>query len=214
MAERYGESNSHDRFTTLRKARELYEDQHGEGESAESPMALAWAHLMQLGFVHGDLEHHREKVSTLDRYNTLYDPDLLAERAWPLMKLGEYERARQTARAALKTEDPQQVSTALNAFCAIEFEAGNVEASRKACKRALEAGKQQVGGANAVDYTNYAEAARSVFDLAEAERAAMEATRVEVSWYGSPWVELAELYLREARSPKRSARSDGNLPIA
>jgi tetratricopeptide (TPR) repeat protein len=50
-----------------------------------------------------------------------------------------------------------------------------------------------------VDLGNYAEAARSVFRFDEAERLLMEASKSGLSWYGNPWLELADLYMRAGR---------------
>ena len=46
--------------------------------------------LHELSDVHGDMEHHQEKLAYIERYNELYDPDMIAERAWPLMKMGRH----------------------------------------------------------------------------------------------------------------------------
>src|SRR5699024_272786 len=47
--------------------------------------------------------------------------------------------------------------------------------------------------------TNYAEAARSLFLLQEAERILLDATEPLSVSYANPWRSLAELYLREGR---------------
>ena len=52
---------------------------------------------------------------------------------------------------------------------------------------------------SAVDLTNFAEASRSMFKLDEAERVSLEATTALPSWFGNPWMELAELYVRQGR---------------
>ncbi|MBP7685259.1 MAG: hypothetical protein KBB95_25305 [Deltaproteobacteria bacterium] len=87
---------------------------------------------------------------------------------------------------------------ALNALCAIEFEAGRDGASYDACGQAL-AHSRQTGSVTVVDLTNFAEAARTMFQLAEAERALLEATEASSSLYGNPWLDLAELYTRAGR---------------
>ena len=46
---------------------------------------------------------------------------------------------------------------------------------------------------------NYAEAARSIFRFDEVEQILIEATRARQSWYGSPWIDLADLYMRAGR---------------
>jgi tetratricopeptide (TPR) repeat protein len=96
-------------------------------------------------------------------------------------------------------ERPSQRAIALNALCAIEFEAGNDGASYIACKRAVDEGRSGGLEVTAVDLTNFAESSRSLFKLDEAERIGLEASELDVSWYGNPWVELAELYTREGR---------------
>lgn len=177
----------------------LFERRHGREPALTGPWRWHTRLLIELAITHGDLEHHGDKIAFLRRYNDLYDPDLLAEQAWPLMKLGRFDEARVAARLGLEADDPQETEVALNALCAVEFEAGNDGASYRACRRALEHGRSFPEGPNAVDLTNFSEAARSLFKLDEAERVGLEATEAEIAWYGNPWLELSELYTREAR---------------
>jgi len=155
--------------------------------------------LRELAMTHGDLEHYEERLQCIGEYNELYDPDMVSEQAWPFMKLGRYADARRAARLGLATGDDWQAEQALNALCAIEFEAGNDGTSYEACGRALEFGRGLPEGPDAVDFTNHAEAARSLFRLDESERLLQEATSLAPTWYGNPWSELAALYTREAR---------------
>ncbi|HTU57727.1 MAG TPA: hypothetical protein VMF89_04820, partial [Polyangiales bacterium] len=67
-------------------------------------------------------------------------------------------------------ERPSQRAIALNALCAIEFEAGNDGASYIACKKAVDEGRTGGLDVTAVDLTNFAESSRSLFKLDEAER--------------------------------------------
>ncbi len=200
FVQHYGEANFPRALFHHDEAMRLYRVRWGSG-GPEPGKPWRWHSriLRELAFTHGDLEHHAEKVRYILEYNEVYDPDMLAEQAWPLMKMGRFEQARAAARMGLAEGSPRQVEVALNAMCAIEFEAGNDGASYEACRQALDFGRAQPGGANAVDLTNFSEAARSVFELDEAERIALEATDAEVAWYGNPWLELAELYTREAR---------------
>jgi hypothetical protein len=57
------------------------------------------------------------------------------------MKLGRFEEARMSARQGIASGDPEQIRIALNALCAIEFEAGNDRASYSACRQALDYGR-------------------------------------------------------------------------
>jgi hypothetical protein len=155
--------------------------------------------LRELVWTHGDMEHYDQQLHYMRRYSELYEPDFVAEQAWPYMKMRRFDEARTAANLGRASGDARQVEVALNALCAIEFEAGNDDASYRACEEAmmLHGGDPQRQGA--VDFTNFAEAARGMFRLDEAERVDLLATNAQVSWYGNPWVELAELYVREAR---------------
>lgn len=155
--------------------------------------------LREKSSILGDLERHEQRLRSIARYNRLYEPDQIADRAWPLMKLRRFDEARAAARRALRSQDPTEIERALNAQCAIEFEAGNNQASYRACRQAMEHAQTQEGGPSAVDLTNFAEAARSLFRLEEAEDTLLRATEARPAWYGNPWLELAELYLRQAR---------------
>ncbi|MEM9192211.1 MAG: tetratricopeptide repeat protein [Myxococcota bacterium] len=183
----------------LTQARGLFEAVHGEEPAFPAPVLWHQRIMLSLAFVHGDLEHHEEKVATLELYNQLYDGKLVAEQAWPLMKMGRFDEARRTAERALEMNDDRQTLVALNALCAIEFETGNDGVSYEACRRALENGQRRGGGPDTVDLTNFAEAARSMFKLGETERVLLEASALPVSDYANPWLELSELYLREGR---------------
>ena len=198
----YAEANFPRALFHLNDALRLFEERHGAEPAPGQPWRWHARLLRELGAVHGDLEHYEERLSYITQYNILYDPDVIAEQAWALMKLGRYDDARTTARAAIEGDDEREVEVALNALCAIEFEAGNDGASYQACRAALEYARNTPGEPNAVDLTNFAEAARSAFRLDEAERVLLEATRAPPAWYGNPWLELGELYTRSGRFPE------------
>jgi len=184
----------------LERALALFEQRYGDSPDLSKPWRWHATLLKELANVHGTLEHYSERLAFIAKFNLLYEPDMIADRAWPLMKLGRYKEARDAAAAGLAmAERPSQRAIALNALCAIEFEAGNDGASYIACKRAVDEGRSGGLEVTAVDLTNFAESSRSLFKLDEAERIGLEASELEVSWYGNPWVELAELYTREGR---------------
>ena len=198
-AQHFAEANLPRALYHLDKALALFEAKFGARPGPEQPWRWHSAILRQLADVHGDMEHHADKLAYIARYNELYDPDMIAERAWPLMKLGRYKEARLASDLGLASERPGERFMALNALCAIEFEAGNDGQSYDACKRAVDDSDTTIGGVSAVDLTNFAEASRSLFKLDEAERVALTATTALPSWYGNPWMELAELYVRQGR---------------
>ncbi|MET0387290.1 MAG: hypothetical protein ABW321_15080 [Polyangiales bacterium] len=184
----------------LERALALFEQRYGDTPDLSKPWRWHATLLKELSNVHSTLEHYSERLAFIARFNMLYEPDMVADRAWPLMKLGRYNEARSAADQGLAMiERPSQRAIALNALCAIEFEAGNDGASYIACKRAVDEGRSGGLEVTAVDLTNFAESSRSLFKLDEAERIGLEASELDVSWYGNPWVELAELYTREGR---------------
>lgn len=184
------------------QAKALFEQKFGPMPGESQPWRWHTRILLSLANAYGEIEQHEKKLVMLARYNELYDPDHLADRAWPLMKLRRFDEARKAAAEGLATDEPRQREIALNALCAIEFEAGRDDASYEACKRAMDNAKSLGNDQDPADLMNFAEASRSVFKLDEAERIDREATEVATAWYGNPWSELAELYMREARLPE------------
>lgn len=199
----YGEANfaralyHHNRAMALLRAED--DDPDDDLPVPRSQRVWHFRLLRELAFTHGDLENYREQLRYMQRFNELYDPDFVAEQAWPLMKLRRFDAARRAANRGRAIGDETQTMFALNALCAIEFEAGNDAASYEACEDAMMLNGGDPEYQSAVDYTNFAEAARGIFRLDEAERVDLLATRARISWYGSPWVELGELYVREGR---------------
>jgi tetratricopeptide (TPR) repeat protein len=176
----------------LEQALALYERRYGSQPDPSKPWRWHATLLKELANAHGTLEHYSERLAFIARFNLLYEPDMVADRAWPLMKLGRYREARAAATLGLSmAERPSQR--------AIEFEAGNDGASYEACKRAVDDSRATGIDVSSVDLTNFAESSRSLFKLDEAERIGLDATEADISWYGNPWMELAELYTREGR---------------
>lgn len=195
----YGEANFPRALYHLDRAMALYVQQHGERPEPPAPWRWHARILRELVWAHGDMEHYEQQLEYMARYSELYEPDFIAERAWPFMKMRRFDDAREAAELGRATGDERQVEVALNALCAIEFEAGDDEASYRACRAAMDLHGADPTQQGAVDFTNFAEAARAMFRLDEAERVDLLATEAQVSWYGNPWVELGELYVREGR---------------
>lgn len=194
-----GEANFPRALFHMRRAMELFEAQHG---SVNQPAPWPWLwharYLRARTYIDGDIGNHEDTIRYMQAYNENYQPRMIAEQAWPLMKLRRLDEARQIARAGIATGDRVQIMYGYNALCAIEFEAGNEDASFTACRQALDIAEAQ-GAVTTVDLTNFAEAERTVFQLDASEQTLLRATETGVSWYGNPWLELAELYTRGAR---------------
>ncbi|MFN7701738.1 MAG: hypothetical protein ACK5U8_27850, partial [Deltaproteobacteria bacterium] len=195
----YGEANFPRSLYHLRQARTLFGQRHAEPPIAGQPWRWHASILRELVWAHGDLEQYEEQLAVAARYNELYQPHLMAETSWPLMKLRRFDEARRAAQLGEASGDAIQREIALNARCAIEFEAGDETRSYAACRAALDLRGANPDTQSAVDFTNFAEAARSVFRLEEAEEDGLLAAQAQLSWYGNPYVELTELYVREAR---------------
>ena len=186
MAQHYGEANFPKALFHEARALALFEAREGVQPAPSQPWRWHARILVGLTRAHGDLEHYDEQLGFMYRYNELYTPQLLAELAWPLMKKRKFEKARLAAEEGLATGDPYQIERAMNALCAIEFEAGDDAKSYEVCQEAVEYGATHFGTATAVDLGNYAEAARAVFRFDKAERLLMEASKSGLSWYGNP----------------------------
>ncbi len=195
----YAEGNFPRALFFLRKSLSLFEAKHGSKPTPNQPWRWHARLLKEIAAAHGDLDQYEKRLEFLAKYNAQYAPKAVAERAWPLMKLGKYNAARTALQEGLATSDEREIEIALNAKCAIEFEAGHDGASYRACREAVEYARAKGSKPTAVDLANFAEAARSLFKLDEAERVLLDATEAPVSWYGNPWLELAELYTRQAR---------------
>ena len=199
LAHHYGEANFPKSLFHCQRSIELFEREYGKLPGTEQPWRWHARMLQELASVHGDLEHYDEQLAAMARYNERYRPEFKAERAWPLMKLRRFAEARLAAQDGLTSSDPFQIERALNALCAIEFEAGNDTKSYDACKKAVDHSRNAQRAPTSVDLSNHAEAARSLFHFDEAERLLVEATQADASWYGNPWLDLADLYMRESR---------------
>lgn len=199
LAHHYGEANFPKALFHTTRSLELFEQEYGALPGMGQPWRWHARMLSELASVHGDLEHYQEQLRAMARYNERYRPEFKAERAWPLMKLRRFAEARLAAQDGLTSSDPFQIERALNALCAIEFEAGNDTTSYDTCKRAVDQSRDSQRSPTSVDLSNHAEAARSLFRFDETERLLIEATRADNSWYGNPWLDLADLYMRESR---------------
>lgn len=195
----YAEGNFARALYHLNIAEDMTEARQARGGAPGQVSFWTQRLLHQLAITHNTLEHYGQALAYMDKFNRRFGTTFIAERAWPLMKLGRFDDATRAARAGLAEGSTVQTERALNALCAIGFESGNVEDNYQECKAALNFGKAQPGGASVVDYTNFSESARALFKLDEAELALVEASRAQTSWYGNPWVDLAELYTRQGR---------------
>ena len=189
----------------LGKAREIYETTYpASTRPAGAPYELHRDLLYRVQSLAGELELHEYRLQVLGYHDYLYDPDLLAQHAWPLMHLERYDEARDFATRAIESSDDWQKSSGLNALCALEGEAGRRQPYYDACRAALEEAQRRGAdedgqGAIAVHAYNTALAARAVLDFEEAERMLLEGARRLEFTPANPWRLLVRQHIEQGR---------------
>jgi hypothetical protein len=189
----------------LGKAREIYETRWDPRfRAAQSPWEFHRQLLYSIQAVAGQMEEYEYQLEILDYYDKLYNPDLEAEHAWPLLQLGRVKDARRVARSASKSFDAQQRSLGLNTLCALEGEAGEREAYYKACRAAYDHAQEQEKDRKKIDEKhestlavhafNAARSAQAAFMADEAEKLALEGTSRLAFTPANPWQFLVQHY--------------------
>ncbi|MFK7985354.1 MAG: hypothetical protein AB8I08_04920 [Sandaracinaceae bacterium] len=185
----------------LGRARELYE-QRSVGTSGG---AFHQELLFQTARLAGQMELYEFQLELLGYHDHLYDPDMIAERCWPLMKLGRIDEARAFAETAVGSPNPWQRSAGYNALCAVEGEARTRATYHHACLAAMEDARREAaahagdaereGAGIAVDAYNASSAAAAALEFADAETLALEGARQFEPTPANPWRVLVELRL-------------------
>lgn len=195
----------------LGRTRELFETRYPTFPLPEGDMKeLHREILFAAQGVAGELEKFDYQLSLLDFYDSLYSPELVAEHAWPLMRLGRHDEARKFAQRAIDGSVAETRSLGLNAMCAIEGEAATREPRFEACVAALDEAQARAvhdepkAGPHertpvAVHAYNAAQAAASVLRPDEVERLAIAGTARLDFTPANPWRVLMRLYLSQAR---------------
>ena len=194
----------------LREARALYRKRFGETGGEDAATRLYRDILLSLQESAGLMELYDEQLALLDAHDRLYEPDLIGQHAWPLMKLHRYDEARAAATRALATDFAWQKSVGYNALCAIEAEAHQRAASYEQCIAALRHAQKRAAAATArgskvvpnlaTHAYNAALAALANLHHDEAERLALEGTLRTERTASNPWRFLVELYVDEGRA--------------
>lgn len=156
----------------LGTARKLVEQ--GGASEAEIHPDFHRALLHTIAMTAADMEEYEYQLALLDFHDSRYDPNLTAEHAWPLMKLGRLDEARAYALEASASGDPWQRSQGWNVRCALEAEAQDRQLGWEACRGALEEARRDAEGDVNVDAYNASLAARTVLRFEEAEALARE----------------------------------------
>jgi tetratricopeptide (TPR) repeat protein len=195
----------------LGRARSLYEDRWlTTPRPPDAPWELHRELLYAIQSLALEMEQYEYQLEIIDFYDALYDPDLTAERAWPLMALGRIDEAREYATRASQLHLSWQRTLGLNTLCAIEGEAQTREPRFEACMAALDLARRRAEldpqfvspeqATNVATHAyNAAGAALSVLRYDEAERIALEGTRRLAFTTANPWRFLVRLYTTQGR---------------
>jgi tetratricopeptide (TPR) repeat protein len=212
----HGEGNLPLAARHLREARRLY-DRRDEDDVWRWKTAI----LDELIDLAEEMDDHEEELRLLADYNDEFNPDRVAERAWPLMRLHRYNEALAAVNEAMATGREDQVREALTARCAIESERQDRTAAYEACQAALRYERSHHQDEISVsDYTNAAGAALGVFKPQEAEQVLLEIEGKlleadDKTWQkatysiSNPWEHLTGLYLAQGRLGEARDTLDG-----
>lgn len=193
----YGEGNLPRSIWYFERGLKLLRSEHG---TPVGPGVGGWEAfaLRELGRSQSQLGRPDDAIASYEEHDRLY-PDEIPEKistVWPLMQLRRFDDALYVAHSVLRdpTTNPGDRAVALNGYVAVLFERGDRE---EAYKWALQLTQEYPE--SPTFWCNAAEAARALMDLPEAERLALQSTQRGIADYAQPWLDLAELYMREGR---------------
>ncbi len=200
-AQHQGEGNLPKSLFHLERADELLTNEAGQYLPTTHPAAPVLRRiLLELVYVHGEMDHHAEKIRFVDVMHQRLGIDYSALKAWPLMKLKRWDEARIIAQQAIDGEDPGSYwpQVGLTALCAIESERRNRQGAYDACMAAARpVMKNKAEGGVAL--SNAASASVEMFKFDEAEKLWLESSTRPIEGTINPWGRLTHLYLREGR---------------
>jgi pentatricopeptide repeat protein len=199
VVQHQGEGNLPKSLHHLERAEQLFIETYGERPSmASSPWKVFHRILIELVYVHGEMDHHLEKIRYVDLLHDRLGLDYSFLKSWPLLKLERFDEARLIAFEAASHQEEYVRAVGLTALCAVESEQRRRQEAYEACKAAAQP-IMSSPTEGAIELSNAAAAASEVFKLDEAERYYLDATRRRIEGSVNPWGRLVRLYLREGR---------------
>ena len=167
---------------------------------------VQWHYLTisQLSYVHQLMGDQLKSLDYLDKLEAIYGQDVESFRGWPLIKLKEYERARESANRVLQTTDDERArSRAWNTLCAVELASLAPIESTNACDRAISEDEDIASRVNDFDtvyLTNASEVALSLLEMDTAESYLDRATQyLNPDSVADPWIYKLYLTLNQGR---------------
>ncbi|MEX0964365.1 MAG: tetratricopeptide repeat protein [Pseudohongiellaceae bacterium] len=167
---------------------------------------LQWHYLTlsQLSYVHQLMGDQLRSLEYLDRLEEVYGQDVESFRGWPLIKLKQYDAARDSANLVLQNSDNERErSRAWNTLCAVELASLQPIESMTACDRAIDEDENIADSINDYDtvyLSNASEVALSLLKMDEAEEYLNRATRyLNTDSVANPWIYKLYLLMNQGR---------------
>lgn len=175
-------------------------------EKAVNSGHMPWHYLTlsQLSFVHQLMGEQIKSLEYLDKLNEIYGLDIEPLRGWPLIKLKQYEAARQSANRVLQTNDNERErARAWNTLCAAELASLLPIKSTSACDRTIDGDENNSSRTNNFDtvyLTNASEVALSLLEIEQAEDYLRRATQyLNPNSVADPWIYMLYLSMNQGR---------------
>ena len=166
-------------------------------ETAFNSGYMPWHYLTlsQLSLVHQLMGEQIKSLEYLDKLNEIYGLDIEPLRGWPLIKLKQYEAARQSANRVLQTNDNERErARAWNTLCAAELASLLPIKSTSACDRTIDGDENNSSRTNNFDtvyLTNASEVALSLLEIEQAED--------YLNSVADPWIYMLYLSMNQGR---------------
>ena len=160
--------------------------------------------LSQLSYVYQLMGDQLKSLEYLDKISSIYQLDVESSRGWPLIKLKQYEAARESAQRVLEnSNNPIERARAWNTLCVVELASLAPVESTFACNQTIDEEGDISNQANDYDtvyLTNASEVALSLLQLQKAENYLDRATRVlNPDSVADPWIYKLFLTLSQGR---------------
>ena len=172
--------------------------------------------LSQLSYVHQLMGDQLKSLEYLDKLNKIYGQDVESFKGWPLIKLKEFDAARESANRVLLTSDNERErARAWNTLCAVELASLQPIESMSACDRAIDEDENITDRSSDYDtvyLTNASEVSLSLLEIEKAEEYLDRATRyLNPDSVADPWIYKLYLTMNQARFDEARAALDRML---
>ena len=167
---------------------------------------LQWHYLAlnQLSYIHQLMGDQILSLEYLDKIEAIYGQEVESYRGWSLIKLKQYDAARESAKRVLQNSDNEQErSRAWNTICAADLASLQPIESLTACDNAISEDEDFADAVNDYDtvyLSNAAEVSLSLLRIEEAEEYLNRATRyLNADSVANPWINKLYLLMNQGR---------------